>query len=83
MAWTKNRGGPEVKGCIDRIEDGKTAVVIVDNYGQLRIPVKTFGFEIHEGQHLRIDFSPDPKAEAQTLSAVKALQQNLLKRPRK
>lgn len=69
-----------MKAYIDRIEDGKTAVVIVEQMGQLLVPVKKFPFKIHDGMHLSIEFKPDPKSEKKTLDAVKKLQEELIRK---
>lgn len=69
----------KTKAYIDRIEDGKTAVVVVAKYGELLIPVKDFRFEIREGMHLSLDLAPDPASESETFHAVQDLQKKLLK----
>ena len=76
-------GGDPVKAFVDRIEDGRTAVVIVEDFGELLIPAKRFGFKLHEGMHLELSFAPDPAGESRTLDAVKRLQARLLRRTRR
>ena len=70
----------KLKAYVDRIEDGKTAVVIVDRYGRLLIPVKDFKSAVHEGQHFSLDLTPEPGSEASALRAVESLQKKLLKK---
>lgn len=69
-----------MKAVIDRIEDGKIAVVIINGVGQVLIPVEKFDIKIHEGQHLKIIFEPDEKSEQDTKEKIKNLQEELLKR---
>lgn len=69
-----------MKAYIDRIEDGKIAVVVVEKMGQLFVPVKTFPFEVHDGMHLTIEMQPDEKSESKTENALKKLREKLLKR---
>ena len=72
-----------MKATIDRIEDGKTAVVVVSNGGTLNVPLKEFGFKVHEGMHLFLNFKPAKNSESRTLKEVLRLQKKLLKRSRK
>jgi hypothetical protein len=68
-----------MKAVIDRIENSY-AVVSIEGVGVINIPVRCFGFAVHEGQHLKITWSPDKKSEKQTLEAVKNLQKVLKRR---
>jgi len=52
-----------MKGVIDRIEDGKAAVIMFTSGSQLIVPVEEFGFKVHEGMHLTVEFKPDPESE--------------------
>lgn len=72
-----------LKAFIDRIEDRKIAVVIVEGIGQLLVPVKKFPFEIHDGMHLTINMTPDPRSEKSTQDSIKQLQEKLLKRSKR
>lgn len=72
-----------MKAVIDRIEDGKTAVLTVVGGGEMIIPVKQFKFKLHEGMWLDVEFKPNKKAELKSLDRVKKLQQELLSRPNK
>jgi len=72
-----------MRAVIDRIEDGKTAVLIVIGGGEMIIPVKQFKFKLHEGMWLDVEFNPNKKAESKSLARVKKLQQELLSRPNK
>ncbi|MBT9147899.1 MAG: hypothetical protein DDT32_01667 [Syntrophomonadaceae bacterium] len=69
-----------MKGVIDRIEDGKSAVVIWAGGRQMIVPVEEFGFDVHEGMHLTIEFKPDPEMEEKLRREIKDLQSELLKR---
>ena len=67
----------------DRIEDGRTAVLLVEKIGEWAVPVKAFPFPLHEGMHLTLSFKPDTASESKTLNAVQKLQDKLLKKSRK
>lgn len=73
----------KLKAFVDRIEDGKTAVVHIQGGGEWLIPKKQFSFPIHEGTHLTIILREDPGSEARTKKRVISLQEKLLKRSRK
>jgi len=68
-----------MKGIIDRIEDGKIAVLVVKGK-TLNLPVEFFDFEVREGMHLKINIEPDEKSEQKTRDEIKNLQEELLKR---
>jgi len=68
-----------VKAYIDRIEDGKIAVLVVKGK-TLNFPVEFFDFEVREGMHLKITFEPDEESEKETREEIKNLQKELLKR---
>lgn len=72
-----------MKAFIDRIEEGKTAVLLIEGIGEILVPVKLFPFKAREGMHLSIEMKPDPKSESKTLDEVRAFQQKLLKRSKK
>lgn len=72
-----------MKAYVDRIEDGKFAVINVIGGGEMVIPVKQFKFKIHEGMHLEINFEPRPDEEKKTLDRIKKLQQELLRKSKK
>lgn len=72
-----------MKAYIDRIEDGKFAVINVIGGGEMIIPARQFKFKIREGMHLDVDFRPDEKSERETLDRVKKLQAELLARSNK
>jgi hypothetical protein len=76
----RSRSGAFMKCYVDRIEDGKYAVINVSGGGQMIIPVKMFKFALREGMHLVADFRPDEKSERETLERVKKLQSELLAR---
>jgi hypothetical protein len=68
-----------MKAYIDRIE-GKTAVVMVENVGEVLIPLKALRFKPYEGMHVLFKIVPDPESQSKTLAQVKALQKRLLKK---
>lgn len=72
-----------MKAVIDRIEDGKTAVLTVIGGGEIIIPVKQFKFKLHEGMWFDVEFKPNRKEESKSLDRVKKLQQELLQRSTK
>ncbi len=69
-----------MKGFIDRIEDNRIAVVILNEGGEMLIPADAFPFKIREGMHLKIEFSPDTESEGKAKERIRNLQQELLKR---
>ncbi|HAX61169.1 MAG TPA: hypothetical protein DCX95_01220 [Elusimicrobia bacterium] len=72
-----------MKAVIDRIEDGKTAVLMVIGGGEMIIPVKQFRCKLHEGMWFDVVFKPNKKAESKSLARVKKLQQELMHRSNK
>ena len=66
-----------MKAYIDRIEDGNIAVLIIEGK-TINLPVEFFGFEVHEGQHLKITFEPNEESEQKTRQEIKNLQDELL-----
>lgn len=72
----------KMRAFVDRIEDGKTAVVHIQGGGECFIPKKQFSFPIHEGTHLTIILREDPGSEARTRKRVISLQERLLKKSR-
>ena len=69
-----------MNGIIDRIEDGKIAVINIVGGGSMQIPAEQFDIEIHEGQNLKIIFETDEESEQDTRESIKTLQEELLKR---
>ena len=69
-----------MKAVIDRIEDGKTAVIMIEGGGNMYIPAEQFDFEIHEGESLDIFFMPDKCSEDRLKKEIKDLQDELRKR---
>ena len=73
-----------MKCYVDRIEDSKYAVIYaVEGGGEMVIPADQFGFEIREGMHLDVSFTPDADSEKSSLERIKKLQEGLLKNNRK
>ncbi len=68
-----------MKAYIDRIE-GKTAVVIVENAGEILVPLKALRFKPYEGMHVIFKVVPDPDSEAKTFSQIQAVRKRLLKK---
>lgn len=69
-----------MKGIVDRIEDGKMAVVEVEGCGQLIISVDRLNFKVYEGAHLNIDFSLDPESESLMREEIQEMQKELLEK---
>lgn len=65
---------------IDRIEDGKHLVIYFEGGGQLILPREALGFETYEGQHLKVEFTPDPEREKKARERVKTLREELINR---
>jgi hypothetical protein len=72
-----------MRAVIDRIEDGKTAVLTVIGGGDIFLPVKQFGFKVREGMWLSFDIKPDKPAEEASIERIKKLQGKLLDRVKK
>lgn len=71
----------KIYGVIDRIEDGKIAVInIVDKKGTIYLPKEIFDFKIYEGLWLSIEILPDESKTEETKLRIKKLQDKLLKR---
>lgn len=68
----------KMKAVIDRIEEG-IAVLVIEGK-TINLPVELFGFEVHEGQHLKITFEPDEESEKKLEKEIKDLQEEFLKR---
>lgn len=64
---------------IDRIEDGKIAVMRGLEGGEMFIPTNLFPFSIHEGMHLEITFHTQPKEENCRRESIENLQDELRK----
>ena len=66
---------------IDRIEDGKMAVLLVGDKGktQLDVPVELLPEGASDGDHLRITVSIDRESRASAAERVKRLQDKLAK----
>jgi hypothetical protein len=67
-------------GIVDRIEDGKIAVIKIRGGGELLIPVKNLPLKVYEGACLDICMSLDRKEETKQRKKIKDLQEDLLKR---
>ena len=67
-------------GIVDRIEDGRIAVIKIRGGGELLIPVKNLPVKVHEGACLNIAMTLNRKAENKQRKKIKNLQEDLLKR---
>lgn len=67
-----------MKGIIDRIEDGKIAVITITNGGVMHLPVEQLKFKAHEGAHLSIEIIQDQESEEKLRKKIKDTQQKLL-----
>ncbi|MGM0568142.1 MAG: DUF3006 family protein [Elusimicrobiota bacterium] len=66
-----------MKAFIDRIENGRIAVVHLERGGKLEIDKKIFPFEIHEGMHIKISLSPDSESEKRSKKKIKKYKKRL------
>ncbi len=67
-----------MKGIVDRIEDGETAVITIEGGGIIYVPVEKFGFDLYEGAHLDIKFTHNKMSEKEMSQDIKNLQQELM-----
>lgn len=70
----------KLRGCVDRIEDGRIAVITFEGGGTLNIPVKQLDFKIYEGMWLEFDIRHIPEKEKEMKQKVIELQKKLLKK---
>jgi hypothetical protein len=69
-----------MQGIVDRIEDGRIAVIRIRGGGELVIPVSKLPVKIHEGAVLDICMELNPAAEKKQRQKIKDLQKDLLKK---
>ena len=76
---SKRAASRQIRAEIDRIEDGKMAVLLVGDDGktQLDIPVALLPEGATDGDHLRITISIDKGSRDETATRVKKLQDKL------
>jgi hypothetical protein len=69
----------QIRAEIDRIEDGKMAVLVIGDDGktQLDVPLALLPEGASDGDHLRITISIDGESRAASSSRVKKLQDKL------
>ena len=72
-----------MRAVIDRIEDGKIAVLAVKGGGDIYLPVKQLGFKIREGMWVSIEIKPDETAGKASAARIKKLQDKLLEKAKK
>ncbi|MGM0440839.1 MAG: DUF3006 domain-containing protein [Elusimicrobiota bacterium] len=69
-----------MRAVIDRIEDGETVVIEVENGGKMLIPVEQFDIDVYEGACLDINFELNSEREEQKRKEISNLQEKLKKR---
>jgi len=67
-------------GIVDRIEDGKIAVIKIRGGGELVIPVSNLPLKIYEGACIDLSMALNKKVEKQQKNKIKDLQAELLKK---
>lgn len=75
----KSASSKQIHAAIDRIEDGRMAVLYVgdDEKMQIDIPLSLLPDGAQDGDHLRITVSIDKGSRDQAASRVKSLQEKL------
>ena len=76
---SKNAASRQIHAEVDRIEDGKMAVLVIDDEGktQLDIPLALLPEGTSDGDHLRITISLDKQSRDAAAERVKKLQDKL------
>ncbi|MBA2731553.1 MAG: DUF3006 domain-containing protein [Acidobacteria bacterium] len=76
---SKNAASKQIRAEIDRIEDGKMAVLVIGDEGktQLDVPLALLPEGASDGDHVRITISIDRESRAASASRVKKLQDKL------
>ena len=76
---SRNSASKEIHAEIDRIEDGKMAVLVIHDEGktQLDMPLALLPEGASDGDHLRITVSLDKDSRADAAERVKKLQDRL------
>lgn len=76
---SKGAASRQLHAEIDRIEDGKMAVLLIDDEGktQLDVPLALLPEGAGDGDHLRITVSIDRESRAASSERVKKLQDKL------
>ena len=72
-----------MKAYVDRIEDGKMAVIVIKGGGEMIVPVKVLELKVSEGDHLEITITKDEKSKKDTADKIKKLQEELLRKNKK
>ncbi|MEA3506779.1 MAG: DUF3006 domain-containing protein [Elusimicrobiota bacterium] len=72
-----------MKGIVDRIEDGRIAVIDIDGGGQMLVPVENLGIKVNEGDHLKIKLKQDPESREKMRKEINDIKEELLERTRK
>ena len=67
-------------GIVDRIEDGKIAVIKIRGGGEMVVPVSNLPLKIYEGACIDLSMSLNKKEEARQKKKVRDLQAELLKK---
>ncbi len=66
-----------MKAVIDRIEDGKIAVIEIEGGGKMLIPAVQFNIDIYEGACLDVEFKLNIEREEKRRKKIKNLQKKL------
>lgn len=76
---SKRAASKQIRAEIDRIEDGKVAVLMVGDDGetQLDVPISLLPEGVADGDHLRITITLDKESRDAASSRVKQLQDKL------
>ena len=67
-----------MKAYIDRIEDGKMAVIVIKGGGEMIVPVDVLELKVSEGDHLEITITKDEKSKKDTADKIKKIREDLL-----
>ncbi|MDD5492367.1 MAG: DUF3006 domain-containing protein [bacterium] len=67
-------------GIVDRIEDGRIAVIKIRGGGELVIPVSNLPLKIYEGACIDLSMALDKKEEVRQKKKIQDLQDELLKK---
>ena len=79
---SKHKASKRIKGVVERIEDGGTAVVMLgdDESIKVELPASLLPAGAEEGSHLSINVSLDERSRKAAEDSIKALQEKLEKR---
>ncbi len=69
-----------MKGIVDRIEDGRIAVIDIKGGGRMLLPADNVDIKISEGDHLTINFKQDPQSKEKMRKEINDIKKELLER---